>query len=217
VVSLIELGRTADAVAFATAELEVAQRLTDRLVTTVGEPVLSATLLGKAAAASERGVELVITEDTSVPEDLQLSPRDLVTVVGNLLDNAIDAAADAPPPARVTVTVVEGQGELLVRVADTGRGLEPDRLLDAFRRGWSTKPATSAHGRGLGLALVGQVVHRLGGRISVDRGVGAIFTVRIPLPGPAHCQHPAPAPVPEVVLSAPDRAPLDGMGTTVTL
>ncbi len=184
VVSLIELGRTADAIAFATTELQSTQRLTDQLVATVGEPVLSAMLLGKAAAASERGVELVITEETLVREDLQLSPRDLVTVVGNLLDNAIDAAADAPPPARVTVTVVEDPNELLVRVADTGRGLEPDRLLDAFRRGWSTKAVTTAHGRGLGLALVGQVVHRLGGRISVDRGVGAIFTVRIPLTGP---------------------------------
>ena len=182
VVSLLELGRAADAVAFATAELEVAQRLTDQVVASVGEPVLSATLLGKAAAASERGIELVITQDTAVREDLNLSPRDLVTVVGNLLDNAIDAAADAPPPAQVVVTVCETSGELVVRVADTGRGLEPERLRDAFRRGWSTKPVTAAHGRGLGLALVGQVVHRLGGRIEVDRGIGAIFTVRLPLP-----------------------------------
>ena len=183
VVSLVELGRTADAIAFATAELELAQRLTDRLVATVGEPVLSATLLGKAAAASERGVELVVTDDTAVREDLPMPSRDLVTVVGNLIDNAIDAAADAPPPARVTVTVLDVAGELMVRVADTGRGIEPDRLLDAFRRGWSTKGATAAHGRGLGLALVGQVVHRLGGHVEVDRGVGAIFTVRIPLTG----------------------------------
>ena len=185
VVSLLELGRAADAVAFATAELVVAQRLTDQVVASVGEPVLSATLLGKAAAASERGVELVITPDTAVREDLRLSPRDLVTVVGNLLDNAIDAAADAPPPAQVIVTVRESSGELVVRVADTGRGLEPERLRDAFRRGWSTKPVTAAHGRGLGLALVGQVVHRLGGRIEVDRGIGAIFTVRLPLPSHA--------------------------------
>jgi two-component system CitB family sensor kinase len=182
VVSLLELGRAAEAVAFATAELVVAQRLTDQVVASVGEPVLSATLLGKAAAASERGVELVITPDTAVREDLRLSPRDLVTVVGNLLDNAIDAAADAPPPAQVVVTVRESSGELVVRVADTGRGLEPERLRDAFRRGWSTKPVTAAHGRGLGLALIGQVVHRLGGRIEVDRGIGAIFTVRLPLP-----------------------------------
>jgi len=197
VVSLLELGRSADAIAFATAELEVAQRLTDQVVASVGEPVLSATLLGKAAAASERGVELVITEDTAVRADLHLSPRDLVTVVGNLLDNAIDAAADAPPPARVVVTVREIDGSLVVRVADTGRGLEPERLHDAFRRGWSTKPATSVHGRGLGLALVGQVVHRLGGRIDVQRGVGAIFTVRLPLAGHA------PSPVDGLGVGAP--------------
>jgi two-component system CitB family sensor kinase len=209
VVSLLELGRAADAVAFATAELEVAQRLTDQVVASVGEPVLSATLLGKAAAASERGVELVITEDTAVREDLHLSPRDLVTVVGNLLDNAIDAASDAPPPAQVVVTVREADGELVVRVADTGRGLEPERLRDAFRRGWSTKPATAAHGRGLGLALVGQVVNRLGGRIDVDRGVGAIFTVRLPLPLPMPVRVPSADPLPG------DRGGSDGTDAAV--
>ncbi|WP_335935580.1 sensor histidine kinase [Streptomyces sp. PTD5-9] len=98
VVSLIELGRAEEAVGFATAELELAQTLTDRVVGAVGEPVLAALLLGKAAQANERGVELTLTQDSLIDDgDLPatLPHRDLVTILGNLIDNAVDAASEA--------------------------------------------------------------------------------------------------------------------------
>jgi sensor histidine kinase regulating citrate/malate metabolism len=182
VVSLLELGRPEDAVEFATAEMEIAQRLTDNVVAAVDEPVLAATLLAKAAQASERGVELVISEDSAISSGSGVPPRDLVTVVGNLLDNAIDAAAEGGGRPRVTVTVVEEAHQLVVEVADTGPGLDAARVTDAFRRGWSTKTTTAAHGRGLGLALVGQVVSRLGGTVKVTNEGGAVFRVCLPLP-----------------------------------
>lgn len=70
VVSLIELGRSDEAVDFATAELELAQALTDKVVAAVSEPVLAALLLGKAAQANERGVELVVSEDSRIDDGL---------------------------------------------------------------------------------------------------------------------------------------------------
>jgi two-component system CitB family sensor kinase len=142
---------------------------------------LAALLLGKAAQANEKGVELTITEDTVV-RHVTVEARDLVTLVGNLVDNAIDAALSAPPPRRVTVTVREDDRDLVVRVADSGSGLDAAKVKDAFTRGWSTKPADRLHGRGLGLALVGQVVDRYGGSVDVDREEGAVFTVRLPQP-----------------------------------
>jgi two-component system CitB family sensor kinase len=184
VVSLVELGRTEQAVAFATEELELAQRLTDRVTSAVEEPVLAALLLGKVAEASERGVELVVAEDISVPEGA-VEARDLVTIVGNLLDNGVDAAASAPAPRRVEVDARVTDRELVLRVADSGAGLDPDHLELAFRRGWSTKTADRPVGRGLGLALVGQAVHRHGGTVAVTRDAGAVFTVRLPLDGTA--------------------------------
>ncbi|MFD7228466.1 ATP-binding protein [Streptomyces sp. NPDC059881] len=99
VVSLIELGRADEAVEFATAELELAQVLTDRVVSAVGEPVLAALLLGKAAQANESGVELVLTDDSRIDDGVLppwLPPRDLVTVLGNLIDNAVEASSGAP-------------------------------------------------------------------------------------------------------------------------
>ncbi|MER6484835.1 MULTISPECIES: sensor histidine kinase [Streptomyces] len=177
VVSLIELGRAQEAVDFATAELELAQALTDEVVTAVGEPVLVALLLGKAAQAHERGIELVVTADSRSLADLGGLPpaRDLVTVLGNLIDNAVDAVT-AVPGARIAVTLRPEREELLLRVADNGPGL-PEGV-DVFRRGWSGK----GEGRGLGLALVRQVAQRYGGAVLASQGPGggAEFTVRLP-------------------------------------
>ncbi|MDG9720859.1 sensor histidine kinase [Streptomyces sp. DH24] len=184
VVSLIELGRAEEAVDFATAELELAQALTDQVVAAVSEPVLAALLLGKTAQANERGVELEVSEDSRLDDGLLpagLPARDLVTILGNLIDNAVDAAQGSGR-ARVTVTAYTRDGELVLRVSDTGDGVDPAHLEAVFRRGFSTKPAGPG-GRGLGLALVRQAVHRHGGTLTVTdaEGGGAAFEARLPL------------------------------------
>ena len=188
VVSLVELGRGEEAVAFATGELDLARRLTDEVVGAVSEPVLAAALLGKRAEADERGVEVVLSEDSEVDADAvgAVSSRDLVTVLGNLVDNAVESTLDpaAGRPPRVVVTVRSDGAQLLVRVADNGPGVDPDEAHLLFRRGWSTKDgAGAAAGRGLGLALVGQAVRRNGGHVQVEDsgGGGAAFTARIPV------------------------------------
>jgi two-component system CitB family sensor kinase len=183
VVSLVEIGRPEQAVEFATAELELAQRLTDQVVGAVAEPVLAALLLGKAAEAAERGVDLTLTPDTAITEvDANIAGRDLVTILGNLIDNAIDAALEGQPGAKpgVVVTARVDAGELFLRVADTGPGLGEAAVAEVFRRGWSTKPSDGEVGHGLGLALVGQAVRRYGGGIDVTHEAGAVFTVRLP-------------------------------------
>lgn len=146
-----------------------------------------------------------LIDDGALPATLP--PRDLVTILGNLIDNAVDAASEAvtdtPGPgavpgrrqavpgraarARVTVTALAGEGELLLRVADTGPGIDPDDAAEVFDRGWSTHGA----GRGIGLALVQQAVHRNAGTVALDRGPdgGARFTVRLPLAGGNRTTH----------------------------
>nr|WP_239069766.1 sensor histidine kinase [Streptomyces sp. SID13666] len=182
VVSLIELGRADEAVDFATAELELAQALTDQVVGAVGEPVLAALLLGKAAEANERGVELTVTEDSRIDDGVLpdgFAARDLVTILGNLVDNALDAAVEGAGRPKVAVTARTEGNELLLTVTDTGRGVDPQVLREVFQRGWTTK----SEGRGLGLALVEQAARRGGGTVELgqdDRG-GAVFTVRMPL------------------------------------
>ncbi|MFE0023156.1 ATP-binding protein [Amycolatopsis sp. NPDC059021] len=180
VVSLVEIGKPEQAVEFATAELALAQELTDRVMGAVAEPVLAALLLGKAAEASERGVEFTITPDTVIDDtDSGIAPRDLVTILGNLIDNGIEAAATHASGVRPAVVVTarsEADG-MLLRVADNGPGVPEDAAEEMFRRGWSTK---AGEGHGLGLALVGQAIRRYGGTVGISREGGAAFTVRLP-------------------------------------
>ena len=187
-VSLVELGRTQEAVEFATAQLAAAQRLTDRVVDGVDEPVLAALLLGKAATAHERGVALEIDPATAV-RSTGIPGGDLVTIIGNLLDNAIDAALAGDPPREVQLALWEEDDRLEIRVEDTGPGLSADGLHRAFERGWSTKEAAGAApaglGRGLGLALAASAVRRNGGTIGVRPGPGAEFRISLPLRVPA--------------------------------
>ncbi|SFL15386.1 sensor histidine kinase [Geodermatophilus ruber] len=186
-VSLVELGRTREAVDFATAELVSAQQLTDRVVGAVGDPVLSALLLGKAATAHERGVLLEFDPATAVGET-GLPGGDLVTIVGNLLDNAIEAALAGDPPREVQLAAWVEDDRLEIRVEDTGPGVAAEDLPHLFERGWSTKDASGAPaglGRGLGLALVAAAVRRHGGTLAVRPGPGAEFSVTLPLRVPA--------------------------------
>ncbi|MEJ7833676.1 MAG: sensor histidine kinase [Nocardioides sp.] len=177
VVSLIEMDRTDEAVEFATEELHLAQVLTDRVVAAVGDPVVAALLLGKTSEAVERGVELTILGD--LPDRDAVPARDLVTILGNLLDNAFDAVAQAP--TRRVLLGLSGAGhELRITVGDSGPGLSATDAAQVLDRGWTTK----AEGRGVGLALVRQVARGYAGDVTVgvsDLG-GAEFTVTLRTP-----------------------------------
>ncbi|WP_141846768.1 sensor histidine kinase [Humibacillus xanthopallidus] len=214
IVSLIELGHADRALDFATEELAVSQVLTDRVVGSVEEPALTALLLGKAAEAHERGIAFDIAPGAHWPPDVAPT-RDVVTIVGNLIDNALDAVAEVGDPSARRVSfdahveerpttgqVPDGpaaagpspQRYAVLDVSDTGPGLPPGAVEDAFRRGWSTKEAGGAGRRGIGLALVAQTVERLGGQLSVSGPPGARFTVRLPVvPAPTAVAQPAPA------------------------
>ena len=185
IVSLIELGHPDRALAFATDELSLSQQLTDRFVGSVTEPTLTALLLGKAAQASERGIDFRIADDAVWPQDVA-PVRDVVTIVGNLIDNAFDAVMPESGERRVEVSSrIEGT-HVVLSVADSGPGLPPDAVDEAFRRGFSTKAQGSAGRRGIGLALVAQSVARLDGLLEVSGPPGARFTVRLPLEAKTH-------------------------------
>lgn len=178
VITMVELGRYDDAVQFATSELALSQHLIDRLMGSVHEPALAALLLGKIGQAAERGVELSVSEETALASSAPLSTTEAVTLIGNLTDNAIDAALSSAD-AWVEVTVHEVDSQLVVRVADSGPGLSTEQFAKATGRGYSTK---EDH-RGLGLALVSQLVARHGGTIVAEQEPEAAVVVSIPRTG----------------------------------
>jgi len=213
VISLIELGETDHALSFAVSELQTAQRLADRVLEGVGNPVVAAVLLAKSAQGAERGIELIVRPGSFLPPDAA-PDHELVTIVGNLIDNAFDILATLPATGEqrrvvvapdligLTIRGAEGVGGgpprpaddddgialeppyVRIVVTDNGPGLSESQARSVFARGWSTKSARGPAGdRGLGLALVAQAVARCGGTVHAVPGPGARFVVGLPYRG----------------------------------
>ena len=150
-------------------------------VSGVDDPYLAGLLAAKSAAATEAGVRLEVTGSSWVDGRLA-HPLETVTVVGNLVDNAVRAAADgARRPAVVEVTLVSDGDDLVVQVADSGPGVPAEARDRVFEHGFTTKTDTAGHG--LGLALARHTARGAGGDVRlVDAGGadrGAVFEARL--------------------------------------
>jgi two-component system CitB family sensor kinase len=150
----------------------------------VEPPEVAAMLLAKTTIATERGVELDISEDSRLGE-CAIDGNMVLTVAGNLIDNAIDAAASGPSPARVTVRLLESERAVTIEVSDSGRGVPEELAAAIFADGFTTKTGPERRRHGIGLALVHRLVHRAGGTISVDSSGPTTFTVVLPIRRPA--------------------------------
>jgi two-component system CitB family sensor kinase len=178
-VGLVELGHYAEAVEFVTGLSAARGELTDQLVGAIGEPKLAALILAKVSLASERDVQLRLMPDSQLGQRITAVTQ-VLTVVGNLIDNAIDAAALAPAPGEVELTLVAAESDLLIRVRDTGPGVPQEMRDKIFTDGVTTKSSVTGARRGLGLALVRQIVESMGGMASVGQDGGAVFTAVLP-------------------------------------
>ena len=181
-VALIELGRTAEAVGILTESARHSQALVDQVTArSAGDPTVGALLLGKASQASERGIRWEADIDPDAPRSV-LSPIDAVALVGNLIDNALDAAASGAEPRWVRVVLSRtADDELAIVVADSGSGVPADLRERIFERGFTTKPA-GAEGRGVGLALVREIVEGAEGSLVLDDAAPTTFRIVLPTP-----------------------------------
>jgi two-component system CitB family sensor kinase len=154
----------------------------------IRDAYLQAFLAAKAASAREAGVTLMIGENTWVPGRLVL-PVDVTTILGNLLDNAIDAARTSDNATKeVEVELLQDGTTLHITAADSGDGVAPDFVEHLFTEGRTTKPDSGIPGgRGIGLALSRQISRALGGDLRLSspgntelRLRGAEFIARLP-------------------------------------
>ncbi|MGX5681166.1 sensor histidine kinase [Schumannella luteola] len=161
VLSLVELGRTDEAAELIVDSARTSQELVEAVAAPDADPVLVALLIGKAADASERGIDLETQLSGGVR--LPLSPREIVGVVGNLVDNALDAALAGESPRRVRVEVASVGASVEIAVEDSGAGPDPALADSLFDLGVTSRRDGAGHG--IGLAVVRRIVEGHGGTV----------------------------------------------------
>jgi sensor histidine kinase regulating citrate/malate metabolism len=179
---LIELGEYDEVTRYVRGASKAHDELTREVASRIADPSLAALLIAKASLAAEQGVRFRLSEQSALPPVDEALSTDLVTVVGNLVDNAFDALGrDGSPKTGggwIEVEIEAVDEDVVVVVRDSGPGVDP--AADVFRSGYSTKSGDQGH-FGLGLALARLICTRRGGGIVVHNAPGAIFTARLPL------------------------------------
>lgn len=155
--------------------------LTTNVAAHVQDPAVAALLIAKASQAAERGVELVVDATSNVPPLDDALAADVNTVMGNLIDNAFDAAAGGGADPVVQVTLSHSGDAMTVTVRDSGPGIDSTIGELVFTRGFSTKSTTTAQERGIGLAIVRLICRNRGGDIIVTNDEGAVFVATLPV------------------------------------
>lgn len=150
----------------------------DFVTARVQDRAVAALVLAKSSVADELDVRLQLSEDSALPALSPSDSADLTTVLGNLIENALDACRGVQG-AEVTVSLQAGLSFLHVEVADNGPGVPQELRQAIFARGFTTKPDLVG-GRGIGLPLVQLICAQRGGSIEVHQGEGAVFSVRLP-------------------------------------
>lgn len=193
IIGLIEIGEAQEAVAFARDVSLTQDTISSQLADQVKDPMVTALIFAKGAAAAERSVKLVVDDTTHLDAKL-VNPAEVLSVLGNLVDNAIDAAAlpalqvgwNSSDPGWVRIKLTNLEQDLVIEVEDSGTGIPAEIREDIFVDGFSTKPSRHGARRGLGLALIKQVVSKSSGSIEVTNTPGAYFRIVLPFSvGPA--------------------------------
>lgn len=188
---LIQINEHDEVVRYVRALRKHRESLDVSITSRVGDRAVAALLMAKSALAAERKVRLKISERTSLDRLEPTDSADVATVLGNLVDNAVDAAAggarqgDGDPEAWVEVELRQDASSVEIVVRDSGPGVAPELAQEVFLHGFTTKAAQGGD-RGIGLALTRLVCKRRGGEVSVaNTEEGAMFTARMSVGRPA--------------------------------
>jgi len=182
IAGLIQIDHDKEALELISQETAGYQGLIAFLAKAVPFPVLAAFILGKYNHAQELRIEFEIDPDSQLKDvPSELSREKLVTILGNLLDNAFDAALQGEHQAKVKLSMTDVSNDLVFEVEDSGAGVPAEKSEQIFERGFTTKQ----NDRGHGLYLARKALRDLGGQITLsdsDLG-GALFSVFIPKQG----------------------------------
>ncbi|MEV8150211.1 sensor histidine kinase [Arthrobacter sp. NPDC080073] len=177
---LLELGDVDQARNFVSRISDTSRSLGEGLRSRIEPPELAALLLAKITVAAEQDVQISVTDDSQLRQPF-LETQALLTIVGNLLDNAVEILAEQPAPREVTIQLDDSSG-IFICVTDNGPGVPAELVGTITADGFTTKEPRPGMRRGIGLALVSRIVHRAGGTMDVFPGPGGRFEIWLPEP-----------------------------------
>ena len=179
IMGLIQMEMYEEAVSYIE-NITIVQRATiSKIMNAVQESSVAALLIGKTARASELNIKFVLREGCHYSNaDMQLPSALLVTVIGNLIENAFEAMNEKSGyevQKELLFGFYSRPGAVLITSDDTGIGISEKNLERIFENGFSTK----GEGRGTGLYQVKEMVERYGGEITVEsqEGIGSSFSI----------------------------------------
>ena len=176
---LLQMGYVSEALDYIGSLSSVHEQIIGPVIKLIRNANVAALILGKESNMRELDIQLTLLSNSTLPERSRyLSTRELVTVVGNLLENAMEAVDAAPADGirSVVLQLTEDEKGLFLMVSDTGEGISPENLPHIFEESFSTKARS---GRGVGMKLIQEIVDRHGGSIEVDTepGSGTTFSL----------------------------------------
>lgn len=184
ILGLLQLNQNQEAIEFIKKESKLRQKWQRFLTDNIADPLIHAILQGKFNQANELGVNMSIHPDSQLSYRFSEEEKDvLLTALGNLIENAIEAVKDQKPNNRnVSILFTDIGEDVLVEVEDSGPGIAESDIPWIFEQGFSTKNGTH---RGIGLALTYQAVQRIEGQLILEEGDlgGACFIMIIPKKG----------------------------------
>jgi sensor histidine kinase regulating citrate/malate metabolism len=172
IAGLVQLEDYDGVIRFITTSSQAQENLTQEVTSRVTDPALAALLIAKTSLANEQGVTLTLSPTTAVGPVTEQISADLAVIVGNLVDNALDAVE---PGGRVDIDLSADDEWVVICVRDSGPGVPPTLAEEVVRPGFTTKSAADGHS-GLGLALIRRACVRRGGSLTIE---GSMFRARV--------------------------------------
>lgn len=179
ILGLLQMGNVKEASEYISNITAIQQTLIHSIMKNIEDPSVAALLIGKYARAAELNIRFTLKSGSKMSRnDISLMSGDLVTIIGNLLDNAMDSMnQNTDFPKELSVGIFTKPHAMIISVDDTGMGITPENQKLIFENGFSTK----GENRGTGLFVVNNLIRKYGGSISMESepGAGTSFTITL--------------------------------------
>lgn len=183
ILGLIQMGKIDEASEYITNITSIQQALIHNIMENIEEPSVAALLIGKYARATELNIKFNLNPESKYNKgDISIVPEDIVTIIGNLLENSMDSLNEKSDNYKeLSIGIFTQPHAMMITVDDTGMGISKENMEHIFENGFSTKGNSQKENRGNGLYLINKLVKKYNGNINVESeiGEGTSFTIEL--------------------------------------